>query len=373
MPSTLAEHVMDVAAHRRRHPYAIVGIERSMPAIARGFALLQNALAGTGLEPPAIDFEAENVHLPSTSGVAYPAATALSSHMGVDFCRPLSGRWGVLQLAGQSYFDAKAVIRGLLADGEALSGTAAELEVIEVDWDGSSPSAAVARSLDDQANVEKLLRALRGKTDGLVGIIAPPVLGISRHATVHAKLSESMGMPVVEALGRMPSVPGMRLQLALEAALEAAGVESVGEVVEAKTRGNALQSLLTRDSLEISASSFVLASGRFISGGVRWQERCEESLLGLPIVTEDGLLEDDSPSPLIRDTPMESHPLMTAGIQVDGELRPMREGQVPFENLYAAGMVIGGFASRYVLCADGVALATGWLAGRAAAKRGSDS
>ena len=82
-------------------------------------------------------------------------------------------------------------------------------------------------------------------------------------------------------------------------------------------------------------------------------------------------MEEDSPHNTVRDTPMESHPLMTAGVQVNAELQPVREGVVPFDNLYAAGMVIGGFASRYALCADGVALSTGWLAGQSAAELGS--
>ena len=62
-----------------------------------------------------------------------------------------------------------------------------------------------------------------------------------------------------------------------------------------------------------------------------------------------------------------SHPLMTAGVEVDAGLVPLRDGDPAFSNVVAAGMVIGGFASRYDLCADGVALATGFVAGQAAA------
>src|SRR3712207_8777073 len=46
------------------------------------------------------------------------------------------------------------------------------------------------------------------------------------------------------------------------------------------------------------------------------------------------------------------------------EVQPLREGHVAYRNLWAAGMIIGGFASRYALTADGVALATGYWAGR---------
>jgi len=122
--------------------------------------------------------------------------------------------------------------------------------------------------------------------------------------------------------------------------------------------------VVTTDQIAVDAGAVVLATGRFIAGGVAWGDRCRETLLGLPVATEDGLMEDESPHGVVRRTPMEWHPLMTAGVQTNERLQPLREGEPAFHNLFAAGMVIGGFASRYVLCADGVALATGVWAAR---------
>jgi hypothetical protein len=41
----------------------------------------------------------------------------------------------------------------------------------------------------------------------------------------------------------------------------------------------------------------------------------------------------------------------------------IRRGKLAHPHLFAAGMVIGGFATRYALRADGVALCSGHLAG----------
>jgi anaerobic glycerol-3-phosphate dehydrogenase len=101
-----------------------------------------------------------------------------------------------------------------------------------------------------------------------------------------------------------------------------------------------------------------------VSGGVVFNKRCRETLFDLPTVSELGLLEKDAPQSIVRADPRESHPLMTAGLQVSPQLQPIAEGRVAYENLFAAGMVVGGFASRYALCADGVALASGVLAAR---------
>jgi hypothetical protein len=91
--------------------------------------------------------------------------------------------------------------------------------------------------------------------------------------------------------------------------------------------------------------------------------RIARQLFGLPLVTELGPLEADSPHSVVRRAPVESHPLMTAGVQVNASMQVIRRGKLAHPNLFAAGMVIGGFASRYALCADGVALRSGHLAG----------
>src|SRR5688500_17232903 len=40
----LSEHVMDIVAHRKRHPYAVVGLERTLSGLQDGCALLGEVL-----------------------------------------------------------------------------------------------------------------------------------------------------------------------------------------------------------------------------------------------------------------------------------------------------------------------------------------
>ncbi len=369
MPRTIVEHVMDIAAHRQRHPYAVLGLEQTIVGLRRGFAMLAEHLAGTGLEPGDLDLEAENRYLPSSLGVAMPAAAALAPHRGLDLAHAAGQRWGVVQLLGDASFAAGRVMRGLAADAAALADRGPELIELGVRVTARGGPLATARAFDDVALIDEVTAELRGRVAGLDGIIFPPVLGLGHQREAHARLQAALGLPLVEALAHVPSVPGVRLQRALAAALSGAGVASVGEVVRCQTDGRRVVAAMTADRLELHAASFVLASGRFIAGGVLFEGGGREALFGLPLVSEDGLLEQDHPLPVVRETPMESHPLMTAGVQVNDRLQPMCEGRPPFDNLFAAGMVIGGFASRYALCADGVALCTGYLAGKAAASQ----
>jgi glycerol-3-phosphate dehydrogenase subunit B len=369
MPRTVAEHVMDIAAHRHRHPFAVLGLEATILGLRRGFATLGAALAGSGLEPGALDLEADNRHLPSSLGAAMPAATAYAPHLGLDLTQALAGRWGVVELLGDISFDAQRVAAALTRDAIALSGAQPELVPLRARFDGSAGPMATAARLDDVRFQDELGRALAVVAKGCAGLVVPPVLGLERHQAARERVARAVGIPVVEALAHLPSVPGVRLQRALDAAVARAGIANVGDIERASHAAGHVDSLFTRDRLELRAGTYILATGRFIAGGVGFAARCQEALFGLPLVTEDGLLEEDHPGAVVRETPMESHPLMTAGVPVTADLEPVREGAPAFDNLFAAGMVLGGFASRYALCADGVALASGWLAAAAALRR----
>ena len=248
-----------------------------------------------------------------------------------------------------------------------MTGTALDLEVVPLTYAAVESPLQAARALDDGTAAEALARDVGEKARGFGLIIAPPMLGLERHAMVRRVLGEAAGAPVIETLAHTPSVPGVRLQRALDRAILAAGIDVLGEIALTRAHGNRVTCVVTSDQVEVKAGAFVLATGRFIAGGVSFSDRCRVALFDLPVVSEAGVVEVDSPDAVVRETPVESHPLMTAGVQVNDFLQPQREGRAAFENLFAAGMTIGGFASRYALCADGVAMSTGFLAGEAAA------
>ena len=70
LPRTIAEHMMDIVAHRRRHPYSVLGLERSITGIRRGFEALRRELEPSGLLPAALDLEADNLGVPRATSVA---------------------------------------------------------------------------------------------------------------------------------------------------------------------------------------------------------------------------------------------------------------------------------------------------------------
>ncbi|MED5463953.1 MAG: FAD-binding protein [Myxococcota bacterium] len=366
VPRTIAEHIMDIVAHRRRHPYAVMGVEKTVQNLRQGWNTLKAALEGTGLDIGDLSLEAENGVYASSLGVGCFAGAVFGPHRRGDL-----GRWsgcsvGFLSIVGYGGFNPGRIQAGLHCDLQAMGLTPPTWVDAEVDLGLRGSGVSVAKGLETEPILERLLKGARALAGRVDCVIAPPVLGLDSHQTIRERLGEVVGAPVVEGLGNVPSVPGIRLQRALDGACAKAGIERLGGVASVDSDSDRVSAVTLEEGTSVPTGSLVLATGRFVSGGVAWGESCTESLLGLPVITELGSLEVGSPHPVVRGRPEESHPLMTAGVQVNRALQPMREGHVAFENVFAAGMVVGGFASRYALCADGVALSTACAAAEGA-------
>lgn len=369
------EHLQDIVQHRRRHPYGVLGAEKSAQGIAEGYRLLAEALAQGPLALDALELEQPNRQCLSSLGVAGSAAAVFPAHRLPVKPQSLA----LVGFAADPYFDSGRVRRGVTRD---LAGDEDAPMLQEVVVPGLLPDCTpvgIAKVLDSDAGcaafVEQVVAGLQGGPElDVDALVLPPYLGLAHSDRVRAQLSEALKLPVVEALAHTPSVPGLRLQLQLEATLARAGIAVVGGVGGGPhashgptAAGSALHrvQMLTGEALD--CRSVVLASGRFVGGGILYDDGLREPLFDLDIVTEIGGSGEGSLAAMTRALPAQLQPLMTAGVWVNDELRPMREGAVAHTNLFAAGMVLGGFASRFTLCADGVALATGFFAGQAAA------
>src|SRR5205814_982905 len=111
--------VVDIIAHRSHHPYAVMGLERSLVGMRGGYALLAGALQGGGLELEPLALDRNNAGLPSALGGVLPAGSAFAPHRGIDLFGPVSGRWAVLALHGDASFDAVRVAAGVAHDARA--------------------------------------------------------------------------------------------------------------------------------------------------------------------------------------------------------------------------------------------------------------
>ena len=165
-----------------------------------------------------------------------------------------------------------------------------------------------------------------------------------------------------ELLSSPPSPHGWRLQQALGLGAIQADIRTF---VSTETRMTAAKAA----GRTFQADAFVLATGRHIGGGLQAGRYGPTAHLGLGIFYQ-GQLATERAVELRHEIYMDPATEMRIGLMTDKRLRPLApDRSVPYENLYAAGAVLGGYDYAGP-CGFGVPILTGWLAGRYAAKQG---
>jgi glycerol-3-phosphate dehydrogenase subunit B len=222
----------------------------------------------------------------------------------------------------------------------------------------------LARRFEEPSVRRELAAALRSALEGTTLVALPAVVGLEGHAEAASELAELLGAALVELPTLPPSVPGLRLELALTAALREAGARlQVGAGVRVTTTHVELES--AGHPLRIPVRRLVLASGGFASGGleVLLDGSVRESVADLPVWAPNGL-------PLFGRSFLEpgGHAAGLAGVPVDRRMRPVDASGAPARaGLFCAGGVLAGANRAVEKSADGICCATGWRAGLEAA------
>ncbi|HYR49634.1 MAG TPA: FAD-dependent oxidoreductase [Candidatus Eisenbacteria bacterium] len=163
-----------------------------------------------------------------------------------------------------------------------------------------------------------------------------------------------------ELLSAPPSPHGWRLQQAIALGTSKADVTSFES---ARGRITSAQA----GDRTIRAEAFVLATGRHIGGGLIGGHVTAEPLLQLGVFHE-GQAVARMGTRLQHLQYLDPAEELRIGLSTDNRLHPLDvESQVPYQNLYAAGALLGGYEYSGP-CGFGVPILTGWLAGRFAAK-----
>jgi glycerol-3-phosphate dehydrogenase len=202
----------------------------------------------------------------------------------------------------------------------------------------------------------------------------PAVLGVDGAAQIHAELQERIGLPVFEIPGLPPSIPGMRLQHLLVRVIERLGGQVFNgmQVVAARLEGGrvrAVESEAAVRNLVHRGEAFILATGGVLGGGFAGEpgERLVERIFNLPLAPPAPASLAAAPPGWMGRSFLEpgGHPLYRQGLAVDAGFRPLDgAGRPVYENLYAAGGLLAGCDPLVERSLEGVALTTGYWAGK---------
>jgi glycerol-3-phosphate dehydrogenase subunit B len=229
-------------------------------------------------------------------------------------------------------------------------------------------AAHVARALDARAVRERTIALVRPLLGDARAVAFPAVLGLARSADVHAEFEAGLGVPVFEIPTMPTSVPGLRLQAALESAVAARGVcrrhhanvRALAFDREGDSARLDLDTAAGRPAERVVARAVVLATGRFSGRGLVADRDCvREAILDLPV---------EQPASRAawhrRDFhDAAGHPVNRAGLRVDDAWRPLgADGQPAWRSLFAIGSILANQDWIRAKCGSGLAIATAWAA-----------
>ena len=346
------------------HPYSILGPE----ALREGLALFDD-LTGDMYRG---DHTERNALVPTFGGTVKPTARyprAAAAGLASD-SRPMA----VVGFRSITDFDARMV-----ADSLELAGVPFEMTGVEVAFAESFGSDAkitrLAKALDHDEPIDgtpartALADAVDPHLDAAERVGFPALLGDDNTAEVRADLGDRLGVDVFELPMGPPSLLGLRLEDRLYDALDAEGVRfQTGTPVVGydSSNGNRIDSVrVDHKGREVPyyADQYVLATGGFVGKGLDSdREAVREPVFDCHVPHPDDRYD------WFVDDAFGDHPFARFGIRPNTSMQPLdADGNPEFENLYAAGSVVGGADVAREKSASGVSLATAIVAGRRAA------
>ncbi|MFP4158566.1 MAG: glycerol-3-phosphate dehydrogenase subunit GlpB [Desulfobacterales bacterium] len=221
----------------------------------------------------------------------------------------------------------------------------------------------MARSLELRQNREKLIKLISPHLGNAESVAIPAVLGISRTLEVTEDLGLGLGVPVFEIPTMLPGVTGLRLREKFEQYLPEKGIHpffqhTIKKAYHKPESGWIFELQNSTFSCLVSARAAVLCSGRFMGGGLHAdRDGIREAIFGLPVAQPP-----DRTSWHHRELlHPEGHPVKRAGLNIDGQFRPVdKKGRVVYPDLFAAGSILSGHDWMRQKCGSGLAIATAY-------------
>jgi glycerol-3-phosphate dehydrogenase subunit B len=334
------------------HPYSKVGLKRVEEAFASFLSLF----------PPPYSFQSlgdGNCLIPTGAGTFRPTYLVPRTMIAGATLKNRDGL--IVGFRGFKDFYTNYVASQLGCRGVHLS-------LVEA-FDREISAAALARLMEKESFREMVGREIKKHLGAETQVGLPAVLGVQDPFRVMNGLEEIIGVEVFEIPILPPSIPGMRIFNRFKEWLIQRGVtfllgHSISKAILKGKRCEGVHILNPPVSNFYSADRYILATGRFIGGGlVADEEKIFEPIFHLP-VDQPELREDWFRKSFFNNLP---HPVHEAGIITDSSLRPIDErGEFLLENVWVAGSILSHHYAIDEKSREGIEIATGYTAAQKA-------
>ena len=332
------------------HPYSKVGPERIEEALSSFLSLF----------PPSYSFQAigsSNSLIPTGAGTLRPTyLIPMTMIEGIFFGK---GDTLIAGIKGFKDFYAHYIADHLKCRGIILSLPDAPYQEMT--------ATALARLMEKKSFRDSIGREIKKQLHGEIRIGFPALLGIHDPIQVKEELEKTIGAKVFEIPTLPPSIPGMRIFYHFKQWLIQKGCTFLlgYPVSKATLKGKRCEGIeLLHPPLITthSADRYILATGRFIGGGLKADmERVSEPIFNLPVYQPKS--QEDWFRNNFFDGP--SHPIHQAGILVDSSFRPVDERRDPIlENVGVAGSILAHHHCIDEKSREGIEISTGYMAAK---------
>lgn len=355
------EGLKELKKNHEKHPLAAIDPKKIHSAYAEFTSFISEI--GIGYTSP----KAANLHAITPAGTIKPTlCVPRTMAKGVDALRKNSP-CTIIGFKGLKGFSALQVAANLKA-------TWPDIEAKIISFPGHESgelyAEVAARSLEVPDTRAQLAERIRMEAGNSTYIGLPAILGMHNPDIVLADLEKLTGLSIFEIPTMPPSVPGIRLREIVEQTFPARGMNLIPQQkVKAIDFGQESIILKLSDNfgpIEISAQTALLATGRFLSGGLEAHyDHISESLVDLPVY------QPHSREEWYREQYLDGrgHDIHLAGIETDEYCQPLdKDGNVFDKRLFAAGIVLAHQDWIRQRCGAGVAIATALEAVEAASR-----
>jgi glycerol-3-phosphate dehydrogenase subunit B len=356
-PNPLAE-IKKVIKNNSEHPYAKV-----MDVLEESIDYFTDLCADRGI--PYYHNEEENWLLPTALGTVRPTFLVPAS-MGV---KPLSEVRSLLVVGfkGLKDFYPEVLITNLRSNGRLRSDCQLNTALIDLGAQDLLPN-TLAHRLEKQEVLAQVVSQLKPLVQVDTMVLFPPVLGEYFNSQMAVQLSEALGGNVYEVANIPPALPGQRLQQALLNHIKGLGVEVIMNcTVKSADVDNgkcvAVTAMGSGKKYKIIAETVVLATGSFLGGGLEAVPgKVRETIFNLPVKVSAKWTSSEFLN-------LEGHDFNKFGLLVNDQLQPVdSENNVLINNLMVTGANLANCNYAVEKCGNGVALTTGYKAGKLAGR-----
>jgi len=375
-----AEGIRFVTKRNPTHPYSLLDMTEGVPDLTiehgkHAIMLTDDSIKefNTFLGNIYTGSIAKNAYIGTTLGTIKPTGYLPFYMANGDLSRHNGTKIGVVGIYGYADFDAGYCADSLKHFSKQYHFGIDEICPVTIKFKGLTEQSNldpfnIARKLEideyRQKFIDDIKTALGSKE--VTHLAFPPILGIDNAKVVVSDIENELGVKVFELASLPPNTQGLRLVSLMERT-SGAKIQR-GEVISFNSDGSKIKSVVVRDyssKFLFEGDFFILATGKFISDGIIDTGTLKESVFGLPVFDGKVWVKHFDPLKMSERQLISprGHRFLRIGIRVNYKMQPLNdEMNIAYENLVAAGSVIGGYDSAFELSGFGVAISTAYKA-----------